>query len=221
MTAMLAPPPPGVHCLYQDDALLVLLKPAGLLSVPGRGPDKQDCLSTRAQALWPDALVVHRLDMATSGLILMARDKATQAALGEAFAQRHIHKRYSAVAWGHLHSEGWHEIDAPLRCDWERRPLQIVDPIQGKPSLTRYCRAPSQSNVPAGCTRLLLEPITGRSHQLRVHMAHLGLPLVGDALYAPAAAQALAPRLLLHAHCLGLTHPHTGQALFFEHPADF
>lgn len=213
--------PPDVQCLYQDDALLVLLKPAGLLSVPGRGPDKQDCLSARAQALWPDALVVHRLDMATSGLILMARDKPTQAALGAAFAQRQVHKRYSAVAWGSLLSNGWHEINAPLRCDWERRPLQIVDPVQGKPSLTRYCRAPAQGHVPAGCTRLLLEPVSGRSHQLRVHMAHLGLPLLGDALYAPPGAQALAPRLLLHAHHLGFTHPHTGQTLLFEHPADF
>lgn len=208
-------------CLYQDPHVLVLHKPAGLLSVPGRGPDKQDCLIQRALQHWPDALVVHRLDMATSGLLLLARDKPTQAALSRAFAERQVHKRYVAVAWGQLHATDWQQIEAPLRCDWERRPLQIVDPVQGKPSLTRYCRAPQQTGTPPGCTRLLLEPITGRSHQLRVHMAHLGLPLLGDALYAPEAAQTLAPRLLLHAQSLAFTHPHTGQALAFEHAAEF
>jgi tRNA pseudouridine32 synthase/23S rRNA pseudouridine746 synthase len=212
----------GPLCLYQDEHLLVLHKPAGLLSVPGRGPDKQDCLIHRAQQHWPDALVVHRLDMATSGLVLLARNKATQAALSQAFAERQVHKRYVAVAWGELHdADDWQCINAPLRCDWERRPLQIVDPIQGKPSLTRYRRAPAQHGTPPGCTRLLLEPVTGRSHQLRVHMAHLNLPLVGDALYAPQPVQALAPRLLLHAQTLGFTHPHSRQAMFFEHPPDF
>ena len=211
--------------LYADDDVLVLDKPPGLLCVPGRGPDKQDCLSSRAQARWPDALVVHRLDMATSGLVVMARSKAVQAQLSQAFALRQVHKRYIAVAYGQpsalqaLPMGQWQEVSAPLRCDWERRPLQIVDPIAGKPSLTRYCRAPEPPHPPAGCTRLLLEPVTGRSHQLRVHLAHVGLPLLGDALYAPPAAQA--QRLFLHACALGFDHPRHQHPVFFESPANF
>lgn len=212
---------PRPVCLYEDHALLVLLKPAGLLCVPGRGPDKQDCLSARAQAHWPDALVVHRLDMATSGLVLLARNKTAQAQLSQAFAQRQVHKRYSAIAAGALHTKGWQQIDAPLRCDWEQRPRQMVDPLAGKPSTTRYCVAPDQTGVPGACTRLWLEPITGRSHQLRVHLAHLGHPLVGDALYAPPRVQTLAPRLLLHAQSLGFAHPEHGKPLFFHSTADF
>ncbi len=218
-------PPPGLDCLHADEHLLVLNKPSGLLSVPGRGPDKQDCLSHRAQAHWPDALIVHRLDMATSGLMLMARSKAVQAQLSQAFAQRQVHKRYTALAygaWPHaMHDETWHNIHAPLRCDWERRPLQMVDPIQGKPSHTRYRLAPEQGPVPVHSLRLWLEPITGRSHQLRLHLAHIGLPLLGDALYAPPPVQALAPRLCLHACALGLVHPVTQQNLHFENPAPF
>lgn len=212
---------PRPLCLYEDADLLVLVKPAGLLSVPGRGEDKQDCLSARAQAFWPDALVVHRLDMATSGLIVLARHKTAQAQLSQAFAERRVHKRYVAMAAGPALPAGWQQVDAPLRCDWERRPRQMVDAVAGKPSSTRYCAAPGQDGVPPGCTRLWLEPITGRSHQLRVHMAHLGRPLAGDGLYAPLAVQALAPRLLLHAQSLGFTHPVQGQALFFHCPADF
>jgi len=212
---------PRPLCLYEDADLLVLVKPAGLLSVPGRGEDKQDCLSTRAQVFWPDALIVHRLDMATSGLIVLARNKTAQAQLSQAFAERRVHKRYVAIAAGQALPPGWQQVDAPLRCDWERRPLQMVDAIAGKPSSTRYCRSPGQDGLPPGCTRLWLEPITGRSHQLRVHMAHLGSPLLGDGLYAPRAVQRLAPRLLLHAQSLGFTHPANGQRLFFHSPADF
>ena len=232
---------PELEHLYADEHLLILHKPSGLLSVPGRGADKQDCLSQRAQAHWPDALVVHRLDMATSGLMVMARSKAVQAQLSQAFAQRQVHKRYQAIAYGSwLHGDAlslskgdaptWYDLHAPLRCDWERRPLQIVDWLAGKPSHTRYCLAPGAgdsapfaplSPLPAGCHHLWLEPVTGRSHQLRVHLAHLGLPLLGDMLYAPAAVQALAPRLCLHASELGFTHPVTGRALRFSSPADF
>ncbi len=215
------PSPAAPLCLYADADLLVLLKPAGLLSVPGRGSDKQDCLSSRAQAHWPDALVVHRLDIATSGLIVMARHKTAQALLSNAFAQREVYKRYEALAWGQVDSTAWQAIEAPMRCDWERRPRQMIDWQAGKPSTTRYRPTPSQNAVPAGCTRLWLEPITGRSHQLRVHLAHLGHPLLGDALYAPEAAQQLAPRLQLHAQALGFTHPRTGKPLFFYAPADF
>lgn len=208
-------------CLYEDEHLLVLDKPAGLLSVPGRGPDKQDCLIHRALQHWPDALVVHRLDMATSGLLLFARSKAVQRMLGDAFAARAVHKRYTAIVHGYVETTSWAVVDAPLICDWERRPLQIVDHSVGKPSQTRYVRHPDQANVPEGCTRLWLEPITGRSHQLRVHMAHLGHPMLGDALYAPPAIAAQSPRLCLHATALQLQHPIHKQSLQIESPAPF
>ena len=208
------------RCLHEDDALLVLEKPAGLLCVPGRGPDKQDCLSTRAQARWPDALIVHRLDQATSGLVLMARGAAMQRALSRAFEQRQVSKRYVAVVSGTLAPSGASgEISLPIAADWERRPLRVVDAERGKPSLTRW--RVLGCGTPAGTTRVALEPVTGRTHQLRVHLAALGHPILGDALYADAATQARAPRLLLHACALAFTHPATGAAMAFESPADF
>ena len=211
-------------CLYEDEHLLVLDKPSGLLSVPGRGPDKQDCLIHRALAHWPDALVVHRLDMATSGLLIFARSKEIQRLLGDAFAAREVFKRYTATVYGTIAQapdEAWHTVDAPLICDWERRPLQKVDHVIGKPSQTRYQRHPEQGDVPAGCTRLWLEPITGRSHQLRVHMCHVGFPMLGDTLYAPEAIVALSPRLHLHATQLRFHHPHTGEMLNITSHAPF
>lgn len=208
-------------CHYQDEHLLVLDKPAGLLSVPGRGPDKQDCLIHRALAFWPDALVVHRLDMATSGLLMFARSKEVQRLLGDAFAQRSIDKRYTAIVHGEVTTSAWHTIDAPLICDWERRPLQIVDHHIGKPSQTRYMRHPDQNQAPEGCTRLLLEPITGRSHQLRVHLSHIGHPILGDALYAPTPVQALSERLCLHATELRMLHPVHLTPLTIESNAPF
>lgn len=215
---------PRPHCLYEDAHLLVLDKPSGLLSVPGRGEDKQDCLIHRALVYWPDALVVHRLDMSTSGLLILARSKAVQRQLGDAFAAREIHKRYTAVVHGDVPSfpdHGWGMVDAPLICDWARRPLQIVDPSTGKPSQTRYQRHPDQAGVAAGCTKLWLEPITGRSHQLRVHMTHIGHPMLGDALYAPPPVLALSPRLCLHATRLEFQHPVLGHGLEMHSPAPF
>ncbi|MFZ3219478.1 MAG: pseudouridine synthase, partial [Rhodoferax sp.] len=129
------PPQEGaISVLYADEALVILNKPAGLLAVPGRGPDKQDCLSTRVQALYPDALVVHRLDMATSGLVVMARGAPAQRLLSEAFAQREVHKRYVAVVSGQLTptAEGWHTIDLPILVDWPNRPRRMIDWQQGK-----------------------------------------------------------------------------------------
>lgn len=211
-------------CLYEDAHLLVLDKPSGLLSVPGRGADKQDCLIHRALEHWPDALVVHRLDMATSGLLVLARSKTVQRQLGDAFAARQVDKRYTAVVHGDVPSlpdSAWALVDAPLICDWERRPLQIVDLQRGKPSQTRYQRHPDQRGVPAGCTKLWLAPLTGRSHQLRVHMTHLGHPMLGDALYAPATVQTLSPRLCLHATRLQFQHPVQGQWLQIDSPAPF
>lgn len=205
--------------IYADDTLLVFDKPGGLLAVPGRGPDKQDCLSARAQAAWRDALVVHRLDMATSGLMLMARGPAMQRALSMAFAARTVTKRYIAVVAGRLAAppDEWGTIDLPIMVDWPNRPLRIVDHGLGKPSQTRW-RVLGYGDA---TTRVELEPVTGRSHQLRLHLRELGHPILGDALYAPAAVQAMADRLLLHAWSLRLAHPLTGLPLAFESPAPF
>ncbi len=197
--------------VHEDPHLVVLDKPAGLLCVPGRGSDKQDCLSTRAQARWPDALIVHRLDMATSGLVLMARGGAMQRALSQAFATRRIDKRYEAVVAGELPpAAGWSLIDAPIAADWPRRPLRIID-AAGQPSQTRWRVL---RRLPAWhASHLELEPLTGRTHQLRVHLASIGHPILGDALYGDAAVLARAPRLLLHATELAFVHPATGQAV--------
>lgn len=212
-----------IPCLHVDDALLVLDKPAGLLSVPGRGADKQDCASARAQAQWPDALIVHRLDMATSGLLLLARGAALQRTLSMAFEARAVHKRYVALVAGRLAppAEGWGEISLPLMSDWPNRPRQKVD-VRGKPSLTRWRVLAHETDAQGRPqTRLELEPVTGRTHQLRVHLQALGHPILGDALYADAATQARCPRLLLHASELALTHPHTGAALHWHSPPPF
>lgn len=196
----------------------MLDKPAGLLAVPGRGEDKQDCLSARAQAMWPDALVVHRLDMATSGLFLMGRGLHMQRVLSRAFAQREVGKRYEAIVAGTPGPAGAEGvIELPLAADWPRRPLQKVDPEHGRPSTTRW----RVLSVQGDTARLALEPVTGRSHQLRVHLQAIGHPILGDALYAPPQVRDRAPRLLLHACALRLEHPAGGEALAFDSPAPF
>lgn len=208
--------------------MLVLDKPAGLLAVPGRGPDKADCLSARAQRRWPDALIVHRLDQATSGLIVLARHPAVQRRLSADFAERRVHKRYEARVHGRLAwpgaggepsagGESWALIDLPLIIDWPQRPRSKVDHAIGKPSQTRW--RPLAYDPASDTTRVALEPLTGRSHQLRVHLLALGHPIVGDGLYGPAGDPA--PRLMLHACALGLTHPETGEALHWSSPAPF
>ncbi len=220
-------PAPLFELRYSDDALLVLDKPAGLLAVPGRGADKQDCLSARVQQVYPEALIVHRLDMGTSGLLVMARSAPAQRTLSIAFAQRQVAKRYVAVVQGTLPApdtaDGWDRIDLPLILDWPRRPLSKVDHASGKPSLTRWRVAPGAApgGYPVPVTRVELEPVTGRSHQLRVHLLALGHPILGDTLYAPPEVQALAPRLLLHATWLALPHPLTGETLAFDSPVPF
>ncbi len=203
--------------VHEDAHCLVLDKPAGLLCVPGRGADKQDCLWTRAQERWPDALVVHRLDMATSGLCLFARGAALQAAFGHAFARREVAKAYAAIVQGDPGESG--EIDLPLSADWPNRPRQKVDPQQGKPSLTRWRRL--GPGPQPGTTRLALEPVTGRSHQLRVHLLAIGHPILGDTLYAPPRVAAAAPRLLLHASGLKLVHPATATPVHWRSAAPF
>jgi tRNA pseudouridine32 synthase/23S rRNA pseudouridine746 synthase len=175
--------------------------------VPGRGPERADCLSARVQALVADALVVHRLDMATSGLVVFGRGAAMQRALSIAFAERLVHKTYEAVVDGLLADDAG-EIDLPLMADWPNRPRQKVDADAGKPSLTRWQVIARDTRCQT--TRLALTPVTGRSHQLRVHLAAVGHAILGDELYAPPAAAAAAPRLLLHA--CGLVLPAIGCA---------
>jgi len=212
--ALLPNPPGPLKVIYEDAQLLVFDKPPGLLSVPGRGPDKQDCLSARAIARFPDALVVHRLDMATSGLIVMARGAAMQRALSDAFAARNVRKRYEAVVAGSPEPvdrpDAWHEIDAPIAADWARRPLRVID-AAGQPSLTRWQLLRSLPDRHA--SHLALEPTTGRTHQLRVHLASIGHPILGDMLYGDADVQQRADRLMLHATELELTHPVSGERL--------
>lgn len=204
--------------VHADAALIVADKPAGLPTVPGRPAELHDCLWQRVRAAFGDALVVHRLDMATSGLVLFARGRAAQRSLSIAFAQRRVGKRYVAVAAGLvLQDEG--EIDLPLAADWPNRPRQQVDAQRGKPSLTRW--RVLQRDAGRGTTRLQLEPLTGRSHQLRVHLAAIGHPLLGDALYAPPEVSAAAPRLLLHAAGLAFVHPGDRRPIAFESTAPF
>jgi tRNA pseudouridine32 synthase/23S rRNA pseudouridine746 synthase len=206
--------------VFVDEHLLVLDKPAGLLAVPGRGEQKQDCLSARAQALWPDALVVHRLDMATSGLFLMGRGIHMQRLLSRAFAERQVHKRYEAVVAGDLGLAGAGGlIELPLAADWPNRPRQKVDALHGRPSATRWEVIAREGK--GDTTRVALEPVTGRTHQLRVHLEAAGHPILGDALYAPPDILARAPRLLLHASALQLAHPATGEPLAFVSAAPF
>ena len=202
--------------LHADAALLVADKSAGLPTVPGRPVELHDCLWQRVRAMYADALVVHRLDMATSGLVLFARGIEVQRALSRAFAQREVDKRYEAVVAGTLEDESG-EIDLPLAADWPNRPRQQVDREHGKPSLTRWRVIARES----GRTRLTLEPLTGRSHQLRVHLVAIGHPIVGDALYAPPEVARGAPRLLLHACALAFAHPKGGQRVQFASATPF
>ena len=206
--------------IYEDEHLLVLDKPSGLLSIPGRGPDKQDCLLARVQAQHPEALLVHRLDMATSGLLIMARSPELQKQLGHCFEKRRVSKRYQAVVLGDMGPAGSTGlIDLPVRIDWLNRPRSIICHEHGKPSQTQWTSLGS-GPLP-GTTRLLLEPHTGRTHQLRVHTLALGHPIMGDPLYAPESARLAVPRLWLHAWQLELVHPITGQAMQWVAPLPF
>lgn len=202
--------------LYADDHLVAVDKPAGLLSVPGLGPDKADCAVRRVQALYPDALTVHRLDMSTSGVLVFGRGAAAQRALSQAFEQRQVEKRYEALVLGWPEqAEG--EITLPLMADWPNRPLQKVCVRQGKPSITQWQRLAA---IPGGA-RLSLKPLTGRTHQLRVHLQAIGHPILGDALYGTAWPEAAAARLMLHAAALALPHPATAEWLTLAAPVPF
>lgn len=213
-----APPCLPLTYLHADEDIVVVTKPSGLLSVPGRGPEKADCLVARVWADFPDALVVHRLDMETSGLMVLARNTAAHRHVSMQFQNREVEKRYLAVVDGLLAAEAG-EIDLPLMADWPNRPRQKVDFELGKPCLTRY--RVLAHDLADGSTRVALEPLTGRTHQLRVHLMSRGHPILGDPLYASPSALAKARRLLLHASSLRFSHPDTGTALEFASPAPF
>tara|TARA_B110000116_G_C16601930_1_gene475390 strand:+ start:60 stop:755 length:696 start_codon:yes stop_codon:yes gene_type:complete len=221
----LPPMSPYLDIMYQDDDFIVLNKASGILSVPGRLPEHQDCLQNRVQRVLPTATIVHRLDMATSGLMIMALNKPAHVAISRQFEQRKTKKTYLARVFGLIAlNEG--SVDLPLICDWPNRPKQKVDHENGKQSLTHYRvinRNQNHSDYGNEQTSTLVEltPVTGRSHQLRVHMLALGHPILGDRLYASKEALAMKNRLQLHALNLSFFHPSTEQAMTFNAPCPF
>lgn len=215
------PPHDELNVLHRDDDILVLSKPSGLLSVPGRGADLQDSLELRARAEFPEALLVHRLDMDTSGVFIMALNKDAQRHLGLQFEQRRTQKTYIAHIFGHPDEDAGC-VDLPLRCDWENRPRQMVCYEHGKPAQTHWHVIKREQEF----TRVELSPITGRSHQLRVHMAELkkengGHPILGEMFYAPDSVRNMAPRLCLHAEKLNIEHPKNGTHMAFTDTCPF
>ena len=208
---------PWLVVLYQDDHIMVVNKPSGLLSVPGRLAEHRDSTMTRIQREYPQAESVHRLDMATSGVIVVALTKGAERELKRQFREREPKKQYVARVWGHLTPEKG-LVDLPLVCDWPNRPKQKVCMETGKPAQTEYEVLEYGAD---NTTRVLLKPITGRSHQLRVHMLALGHPILGDRFYAHPEALARAPRLLLHAQTLTITHPVFGNQMTFKAAPDF
>jgi len=214
--AAYAPPDEPLRVIHADHALLVVDKPAGLLTVPGKGEDLADCLIARVQKVFPEALLVHRLDRDTSGVIVFALTRHAQRELSAAFEARKTKKAYRARLWGHLEpKEG--RVDLPLIVDWPNRPRQHVNHETGKPAQTDW---KVLGHDPDGTTRVRLFPITGRSHQLRVHMKEIGHPILGDALYAEGPARDF-PRLMLHAESLRIAHPETGKGMTFTAPCPF
>lgn len=212
-------PAEEMEILYQDDAIVIVNKPGGLLAVPGRGPAKEDCVAARLRRLFPAMIAqpaVHRLDMFTSGLMVFAVSAAAHRLLSQAFAARRVEKRYTAVVAGPVAGASG-EIRLPFRLDPDHRPLQIYDPLFGKMGITRWRKIA----VEGSCTRIDFTPLTGRTHQLRVHAAHpLGLaaPIVGDSLYGTGRD---GDRMLLHATLLGFDHPVSGEPLGFRSDPPF
>ncbi len=191
--------------LYEDSDIIALNKPSGLLSVPGRGEDKQDCMLSRLQQDYAQALVIHRLDMSTSGIILFALNKAAQVEMGKLFEQKHIQKKYIAKVHGKpVEISGI--INQPLMTDWPNRPRQKIDYRSGKPSQTKYTLISTDED---NNSLIMLQPVTGRSHQLRVHMSSLGHAILGDELYGTAQTRNASNRLLLHARNICFIHPMT------------
>lgn len=209
------PPDVPLSILHHDSAILIVDKPEGLLSVPGKDPGKEDCLIGRLRRVFPEVLLVHRLDCDTSGVMVFALNKAAQGNLGQQFEKRQTKKVYMARLWGHLEpKEG--TVDLPLCVDWPNRPRQHVNHEQGKPAITDWRVQRHDGKT----TRVRLMPQTGRSHQLRVHMLELGHPILGDPIYATGEAMDY-PRMMLHAESLRIRHPETGKSLTFSAPVPF
>ncbi|MEY4984842.1 MAG: hypothetical protein RIR62_3108 [Pseudomonadota bacterium] len=209
------PPDGDPVILHMDDRIIVVDKPSGLLSVPGKLEGREDCLVSRLQAIQPDALLVHRLDCDTSGVIIFGRDKAAQGFLGQEFEKRRARKSYIARVHGVMEQDRGH-VDLPLCADWPNRPRQMVDHERGRPAQTDWQVIARGADE----TRVRLFPLTGRSHQLRVHMLELGHPILGDPIYATGPARDF-PRLMLHAETLGLHHPGTKAWINFSAPCPF
>ncbi|WP_246018394.1 RluA family pseudouridine synthase [Pelagibacterium montanilacus] len=212
-----APPTePWLDIVFEDEVLIVFDKPSGLLSVPGKDPRLADSLQTRVLAAYPGAGTVHRLDKDTSGLIVMAKTRFAHGRLGMQFEKRQTRKTYFARVWGEIEGEDG-LVDLPLATDWENKPRQRVDHERGRTAQSRWEVVGRED----GATRVRLVPITGRTHQLRVHMRVLGHPILGDEFYATGAALRAADRLQLHAAHLGFAHPLTGEAMDIESPVPF
>lgn len=210
------PTEPWLELLHEDARILVFEKPSGLLTVPGKDPRLNDSLETRVRAKWPAATLVHRLDKDTSGIVLMALDKKALGDLGQQFEKRRTKKRYVARVWGQMEGESG-LVDLPLATDWENKPRQCVDWENGRASQTEWRVLVREPDA----TRVELNPLTGRTHQLRVHMLALGHPILGDQFYATGAALKAADRLQLHAEMLTFYHPDDGREMVFERPAPF
>lgn len=206
-----APPDTPLDVIHRDHAILVVDKPPGLLSVPGKGEHLADCLLSRVQAAFPEALLVHRLDRDTSGVMVFALSPQAQRHLGLQFERRHVRKTYVARVQGHI-AESTGTVDLPLAVDWPNRPRQRVDFEQGRPAQTDWRVVRREAG---GTTRVRLTPHTGRSHQLRVHMLAIGHPILGHPLYAEGAARDW-PRLMLHSESLRLRHPEGGKGMTFS-----
>jgi tRNA pseudouridine32 synthase / 23S rRNA pseudouridine746 synthase len=204
--------------LYSDETMLVIDKPAGLLSQPGRRAEKWDSVMTRINARYPEAVAVHRLDEPTSGLMMVPINKAMGGGLSKSFRERLVNKRYEAIVTGIMEKDEG-SVDFPLMADWPNRPRQKIDFENGRASLTHYWVI--ERNLKENWTRVDLEPYTGRSHQLRMHLMALGHAILGDPLYADPETLSRAPRMLLHAKHLDLDHPLTGQKLVFDSPVPF
>ena len=206
--------------VYRDNHILVINKPSGLLSVPGNRPEYFDSAMTRVQKKYGFTEPAHRLDMATSGILLFALSKVAEKELKRQFREREPKKHYIALLWGKLGEKvgDTGKMNFPLICDWENRPRQKICYERGKKAITQY---EVLAHLPNNTTRVKLTPITGRSHQLRVHSLALGHPILGDKFYANPLAKSLAPRLYLHAESLTITHPITGERMTFTTEAEF
>ena len=198
----------AIVILYEDEDLLLVRKPDLLLSIPGRHPLNKDCLINRLQQDYPSASIVHRLDLDTSGIMVIPLNKPTHAHISRQFQQRRVEKSYEAIVYGVVQEDAG-EVGLPIAPDWANRPLQLISQERGKAALTRF----EVMTRLGDRTRLLLQPVTGRSHQLRIHMRELGHPILGCDMYAHEAALGMAPRLMLHATRLGFEHPTTGEWL--------